>query len=1102
MPKDPKKIQALYNAVSKDYDVGTLDEFSQKLDDPTKRQALYNTIGKDYDLGDYNTFNSKLGFDSQEVKENFNAQQPQAPQQPPTDYNKIVENTRNLQKRQDDIQSQQGLSVAEGGEPNLMPAKQLDFTPDINKNFTDLGTAWNVKPEEAQQVVKDFPYTNNAQQLQQYANLKTTNPIRYNRQVAAHNSQIPLAQAIRQKETDPQVAQNTINQMLMANGVNPETGETMPRTFEQARAGVKTMIDFAHKYIDDGDLQKKVISNVIENDANNYGGQIAGTDETLNSDPNKSFLNRNEKLGLQFLEDTDPATAQTYQAATINPENLTSYTDANGKKVRYPVGDIEATGLSEQKAKLAAQGIDLRLRADKEHIDHYTELSKTRQLTPDEINDFNRFATDATSAQKDLEKIHDPNDPVYGKAAQYEIRNIAQELGQQNHGLFATEGLKFLGEGAGGVNSLANMAEKAFSSDENAKRLQLRGIGQNIANESNAYVRQANQPMQTFAVHTSPELQKQIDAINNNKGLTDTQKQQARVDLLSTNHDWYKQPIDSKFNLKGYGLLYGAGDAINSVGSFLLNDAVLGGLGNVSKAKKAITTFGAVALQEYDKNVQDNLRNNVPNPYENALTKSAINAASMVVGEKVDAIKALLKGKAAGELVDKLSDDEILNIAKSRPSTMKQFGEGLAKGAVTVLKANAQMVAAGTAGQIANDAVNGELKSPTDYFKQAALQFVTTSPLALLGIGSSIHDVSEVQKHAWYDMATKPEQYTKAADDAFKNGSISDSQLNTIKDNIEAAASIYNKTDFTSNKGKPLSDDKKADLLLSRFKEEGLKEQASKSMPEARKEKLKEELENHKAEQEQLYVTPNKKTVEESTQEPAIEANAGSNTGSNTGNEPKPTVESGTSKEDVTTQGGKEVKPISETINPNNSFRTMDMGNDEGTPETKEARAKMKERFLDGDIPMDGEDGKGETGRQFANRVINEWEKIKETEPHNSTVITHSSVLKAIKTWEDKSTWDGVEKPTNPSEMTAEQWKAFAEHYNKESTDNGDLETFKGKNGDLHVIRHGQTEDNKEHNFRSAETQLTDKGREQAIEVGDKLKEKTGGNVPKIISSD
>lgn len=56
----PDKIKLLYEAVSKDYEVGTLDEFSNKLQDEKKRKAFYDGVGAEYDLGDYATFSGKV----------------------------------------------------------------------------------------------------------------------------------------------------------------------------------------------------------------------------------------------------------------------------------------------------------------------------------------------------------------------------------------------------------------------------------------------------------------------------------------------------------------------------------------------------------------------------------------------------------------------------------------------------------------------------------------------------------------------------------------------------------------------------------------------------------------------------------------------------------------------------------------------------------------------------------------------------------------------------------------------------------------------------------------------------------------------------------
>ena len=63
MNGDPQKRKVLYEALTKDgYALGTLDEFSSKMDDPNKAKALYDGITKDgYEVGDFETFNAKVG---------------------------------------------------------------------------------------------------------------------------------------------------------------------------------------------------------------------------------------------------------------------------------------------------------------------------------------------------------------------------------------------------------------------------------------------------------------------------------------------------------------------------------------------------------------------------------------------------------------------------------------------------------------------------------------------------------------------------------------------------------------------------------------------------------------------------------------------------------------------------------------------------------------------------------------------------------------------------------------------------------------------------------------------------------------------------------
>lgn len=62
MPEE--KLKALYDATSQDFDLGTFEEFSVKMQDPEKRKAYYGTVGREYNLGTFEEFESKVAVDA------------------------------------------------------------------------------------------------------------------------------------------------------------------------------------------------------------------------------------------------------------------------------------------------------------------------------------------------------------------------------------------------------------------------------------------------------------------------------------------------------------------------------------------------------------------------------------------------------------------------------------------------------------------------------------------------------------------------------------------------------------------------------------------------------------------------------------------------------------------------------------------------------------------------------------------------------------------------------------------------------------------------------------------------------------------------------
>ena len=68
MPKET--IQSLYDTITKDnYDVGTIDYFTNSMQDSSKRRAVYNALINDnYKLPEYEIFESKISTPTPEVK--------------------------------------------------------------------------------------------------------------------------------------------------------------------------------------------------------------------------------------------------------------------------------------------------------------------------------------------------------------------------------------------------------------------------------------------------------------------------------------------------------------------------------------------------------------------------------------------------------------------------------------------------------------------------------------------------------------------------------------------------------------------------------------------------------------------------------------------------------------------------------------------------------------------------------------------------------------------------------------------------------------------------------------------------------------------------
>jgi len=188
-------------------------------------------------------------------------------------------------------------------------------------------------------------------------------------------------------------------------------------------------------------------------------------------------------------------------------------------------------------------------------------------------------------------------------------------------------------------------------------------------------------------------------------------------------------------------------------------------------------------------------------------------------------------------------------------------------------------------------------------------------------------------------------------------------------------------------------------------------------------------------------------------------------------------------------------EPKINKITPNNNVEvdnrldTIDLGSETGTKQTKEKDNIVKDNIINN--PDKSMIGGGESFSNAYNRVTSVVKDIIDKGENNSTITTHNTIFNLIKLLKDKGYWNNNENVDFLSD------KNFRKEYSEMDSNTGstfDITTNTGKT--IHVVRHGETEDNKKGNFRSDNAQLDKRGIKEANDLHNKL-----GITPKVYSS-
>jgi broad specificity phosphatase PhoE len=836
--KDGAAAAGLFNV---DY-----ESFKQKLNNQAYQQRIYSAMNDAYGENGV-AAKGLMKSTPQEFYSKLTTQQPPGQQQPSVNLDQEVSSLRDLNKKSADLQAKQqqeqvNTAIVTKGmtdASSFSTKSDADFAE--NERATKLNSLASLigeKPEDVDAVMKATDYIKGVDDLKNLTRLKQENPQQYSRQINALNWQYPLYNAIVAKE-----GKEKANEIFN----NITATQSADKDYLQARQNLKDNALLINTYIDDPKEQKKLKDALAGDAAINYGGAVTNTQQQLDKDDRSKFLNSNQLLGLHFIEDTKPEESKGYDVLNLDKSKLKTYE--------------QKLGWEEKARQLDEIGAGLRLNRVNEHINELSSrANKQGGLSPEDQQQMKDFVAEKAS----IEDMQEGFNQKYPLSSKYDIDEVAQELGGQKHNFLANMALKAGAATENTVLGIGDMIIKPFLSDENDKAYQLSILGGQRMNEHSIYTREKNRMIQDRTVQVQPELQKQLDDIDNSDpNISDAEKQQMRVDLLTNNRDkWSIQSADNKVNLSGRGLLYGVGGGLAQLAPFVAMSAATGGFGNAGRLQKVLSTFSSAYATGYEESLANKIKNNDPNPYGSAALETAINAAAMVVGDKVEAIKNVFKPTTAiGELINKMTDDEISTILKKAPSTIEKFGKAFAASTVQGAKSAAQMTAATVGGQIVNDMVAGKEFDVKEYGKQFTTGFLQMLPLGYLGMVEQYKRVGEMPKLALLESGSNPDVYKRYIDDAVENNKMDSEKADQIKKNIDRAASVYKSTAFIDKKGEPLSDDAKKELFWNRFKEKAIDEDLAKSQPENIKEKLQSAKERLETERDEIVSKPLVKTT-------------------------------------------------------------------------------------------------------------------------------------------------------------------------------------------------------------------------------------------------
>lgn len=640
---------------------------------------------------------------------------------------------------------------------------------------------------------------------------------------------------MKEREDNPQLYQRDKANLQWRSGFEKQIlddvdkGNITPDEYNQIKHGIETLPivtaqgDYSNQrsavqslaksiQIYGGENKDKLLKDFAVEVSKVYGNPDNKTENTFKDTLESEYFTPEAQLGYQYIQDVSPEKAEQYKRLLIDPKTLKDKPD-------------ELRGYNHLMQTLEETGIGLQQNAIKEELNNLNKIAdQNNGLTDEQLTKAVKLEDkQAELEQKKAELDKKYPDRIIDKVS-YAVNEImGHELNWGEYAMVKTgQALKNTGQG------IWEAVSSPFMSDASNSLRELAIMGENISTEQALRQPDKNKNLLYDHLIIQPELQSQVDVIKNDKNLSEEQKRSKLFSLFYTNTDKFgRVPIqDGKFNVSPSSILYGLTDLGAGLIPFVGLEAITGGVGGTGAAAKFIRTFTAAAATTFHDEYAAALMEGKgqSEAYKIAMGTTAINSLAMAGAGTPTEIRAMASGMktSASKIIAQMSDDAIQKVlSKGTPKGLKALGQSLKERvkATPALLGQGLKTGAKFEGYMAGANVLNDREVD---FKHAILNIAN---FGILGAGLGhigYKSPTQLQKSGLVKMGENPKEFHLVAEEMKKDGILSQSEFDHRKDLIDKSEAAYKVLPKANAKGKPLTENEKAEYLYnSVIKNEG-----------------------------------------------------------------------------------------------------------------------------------------------------------------------------------------------------------------------------------------------------------------------------------------